>query len=60
VKKTISKTPLRLALKQTSSLLHSVEDGLGAVQKAHRGYFEPAVKTAISDSLELDEAMKHG
>lgn len=37
-----------------------VIDGLGAVKSAHREYFDPAIRSAFGDSLELDEAVKAG
>jgi hypothetical protein len=56
------KTPIRSALLQGSALVTSVEDGLGAVKRAHTTYFDEAVREEFGDSLDLDEAMQktHG
>jgi hypothetical protein len=54
------KTPVRRALRDDSSLLDSVQDGLGAVESAHRDYFAPSIRTAFADSLDLDKALKPG
>lgn len=51
-------TPVRAALESTSTLLPSVQDGLGAVKGAHRSHFAVDVRTAFDDSLDLDEALQ--
>jgi hypothetical protein len=60
VKKTAPKTPVRRALREGSALLSSVADGLGAVKKAHHGYFDEGVRRDFADSLDLDQAMRRG
>lgn len=55
-----AKTPVRFALLVNSSLRPSVVDGLGAIKAAHRNYFEVAIRRAFADSLDLDEALRHG
>ncbi len=53
-------TPVRAALKNGSTLLASVVDGLGAVKTTHRGYFDEAIRSTFGDSLDLDAAMVVG
>lgn len=53
-------TVLRGALKDDSELRQEVKDGMGAVQRSHRDYFDPAIRQTFTDSLELDEAVKAG
>jgi hypothetical protein len=60
VKGTSRKTPVRSALVETSELLPSVADGLGALSAAHRELFDREVRASFADSLDLDEAMKRG
>lgn len=55
-----TKTPTRRSLRPSSSLLPLVADGLGAVEAAHRDYFDPAIRNTFSDSLDLDKALKQG
>ncbi|MGC4060040.1 MAG: hypothetical protein QM749_03965 [Aquabacterium sp.] len=55
-----TKTPIRNALRNDSSLQKVIRDGLGAVEAGHRGYLSEEVKSGIADSLELDQAMKEG
>jgi hypothetical protein len=55
-----SQTPVRAALRLDSSLIPNVKDGLGAVMKAHRIYFEENVRSAFADSLDIDEGLKKG
>jgi hypothetical protein len=50
-------TPLRAALEPKSHLVPLVKDGIQAVEKGHRDYFEEAIRTDFGDSLEFDEAM---
>ncbi len=52
------KTPVRRALREGSALLSSVADGLGAVKRKHRDYFDDGVRREFADSLELDEAVR--
>ena len=60
MRKAEPKTPVRRALVKDSTLLPSVADGIGAVEAAHRIYFDIAIRTTFADSLELDEAVKQG
>lgn len=53
-------TPIRGALLDTSPLLERVEDGLGAVEKAHKPYFAEEVRTSFADSLDIDKALQKG
>lgn len=53
-------TPLRAALKETSSLLPRVVDRLGAVAKAHKALIHPEARGDFGDSLESDEAFLVG
>ena len=38
----------------------AIGDGPGAVEKSHRECFDPAIRTAFADSLDLDKALKPG
>jgi hypothetical protein len=60
VTKSAPKTPVRRALREGSALLSAVADGMGAVKKAHRDYFDPSVRPDFADSLDLDEAVRQG
>lgn len=60
MKKGAKQTPVRSALRNDSTLLHSVADGLGAVKTAHRGHFDAAIRQTFADSLDLDNAMQLG
>lgn len=53
-------TILRRTLRSNSSLQGSVCDGVGAVKNAHRAYFDPTIRTAFEDSLDLDAALRVG
>src|ERR1700722_6676258 len=53
-------TTIRAALKPESSLRPRVKDGLGAIIKAHRNYFDQATKSSFEDSLDIDEGLKKG
>ncbi len=53
-------TPIRNDLRVESALLSHVKDGLGAVDKAHRGYIAEEIRKAFSDSLEIDGNLKAG
>jgi hypothetical protein len=59
-KTTAPKTPVRRALHEHSALQRSVVDGLGAVKRVDRDYFDAKVRSDFADSLELDEAMRPG
>ncbi len=48
------------SLREESSLLVSVEDGLGALRNPHRDYLDDAIRGAFADSLDVDEALKAG
>jgi hypothetical protein len=60
MRKRVPVTPLRHALRDDSALRPLVIDGLGAVARAHRGYFDRAIRSAFADSLDLDKAMESG
>jgi len=60
VTKAATKTPLRAALLTQSSLRPLVVNGIGAVEAAHRDYFEPGIRSTFSDSIDLDAALKKG
>ena len=49
---------MRTALQTTSSLVPHVQDGLGALEKAHRALIAQDVGIQIGDSLNLDTAMQ--
>lgn len=53
-------TILRRTLRSDSDLQGSVCDGMGAVENAHRDYFDPTIRTAFEDSLDLDAALRVG
>lgn len=53
-----SSTPIRLALEPDSDLQGSVQEGLGAVERAHRRCLAVEVRPAFGDSLDLDAAME--
>lgn len=57
---TASTTPVRRALHERSSLLPCVADGLGAVNAAHRDYFDIAIRSEFADSLDVDKALERG
>jgi hypothetical protein len=60
LKKTARKTPVRAALREDSTLLPSVVNGLGALNNAHRDYFDHSIRNAFADSLDLDAAVRVG
>lgn len=53
-------TPIRKALRTESALLPQVANGLGAVADGHRGRITEAIRSAFSDSLEIDENLRPG
>lgn len=53
-------TPVRAALKEDSSLLPRVADGLGAVEKVHKALIEEGIRSHFDDSLESDEGLREG
>ncbi len=53
-------TPVRAILRPESLLHESVEDGLGALKRAHRELLDPAIRTEFDDSIDLDEATRVG
>ncbi len=57
-KKASTKSPIRVALIQDSSLQALVKDGLAAMKSSHRSYIDNSVRTSFADSIDLDEAMK--
>lgn len=58
--KQAAKTPLRRMLHEQSSLHASVREGMEAVSKSHRAYFDEPIRSTFADSLELDEALRAG
>lgn len=60
MKKGTKKTPVRSALRKDSTLLPLVADGLGAVKRTDRNYFDIAIRQTFVDSLDLDAAMQLG
>jgi hypothetical protein len=52
------KTPLRRALKVDSCLPAKVQDGIAAVEKAHRACFAEDIRGTFGDSLDLDAALQ--
>lgn len=60
MKKKSAGTSLRRALRDESSLLPKVVDGIGAVEAGHRNYFDEPVRRSFEDSLALDEALRAG
>lgn len=53
-------TPVRGVLRAESPLQAKVKDGLGAVETAHKKYFNEAVRTKFADSLDIDAGLKAG
>ena len=53
-------TPIRLSLKDTSPLQSRVNDGIGAIEKAHRKLLAENIRDSFADSLDLDKAMLKG
>jgi hypothetical protein len=51
-------TPLRAALRAASPLHAGVQDGVGALEKAHRDLIDEVAKAQLADSLDLDAALK--
>jgi len=47
-------------MRSESALQAHVRDGMGAVEAAHRDYFEQDIRPSFGDSLELDAAMLEG
>lgn len=58
--KSAGKTTLKRALQISSSLQPVVAEGMGAVERAHREYFEQDTRSTFGDSLDLDKAMLQG
>ena len=48
------------ALRASSTLVGHVQPGIGAVDRAHRGYIEEKVRKDFSDSLEIDRNLRDG
>lgn len=59
-KGTAATTPIRGALRRESRLLTLIEDGLGALKKAHRNHLSDSVRKDIEDSLDIDDALLEG
>jgi len=53
-------TPIRSSLRKTSTLRGEVEDGIGALDAAHRKHLDDGIRGDFVDSLDLDEAMREG
>jgi hypothetical protein len=53
-------TPIRAALQVRSSLHALVKDGLGAIKRTHRSYFDENVRSCFADSIDIDEAFRVG
>lgn len=60
MKKAARKTPVRQLLRTESTLLGNVQDGLSAVEGAHRSCFDSAIRPAFADSLDIDEGFRAG
>ena len=58
MKRKPKKTPIRSSLKGDSALHEKVEDGIGAVESAHRSYLAVDIRGSFADSLDLDKAMQ--
>lgn len=58
--KTKATTPIRGALRKDSSLQNLVQNGLSALESAHRKYFSTDIRAVFSDSLEIDENFRSG
>lgn len=57
---TTRKTPVRAALRDASPLRASVQEGMGAVERAHHVHFDTAIRSDFADSLDIDEGLKRG
>jgi len=53
-------TTLRKALEAASTLQELVEDGLQAVEKAHRGLIDAGIRAEFDDSIDIDTAFEEG
>lgn len=51
-------TPVRSSLKKSSFLHSRVEDGIGALENAHRNCLADDIRGSFADSLDLDKAME--
>lgn len=60
MKKRSKNTPVRSALRAESTLLPLVKNGMEALQKKDRAFFDTTIRLSFSDSLELDDAVKLG
>jgi hypothetical protein len=58
--KRTGQTTIRKAMKQTSPLQQRVENGLGAMKKAHKARIDSALQAKFDDSLDIDEAFREG
>lgn len=58
--KSATKSPVRRALKQDSTLQDSVLDGLAAVERSHMKYFNADIRAHFADSLEIDKSLRQG
>jgi hypothetical protein len=54
------KTPIRAALRTGSTLASHVHDGLRALRREHRAMLSRELHPEFVDSLDLDEALRHG
>lgn len=53
-----SRTPIRSALVNGSTLHGQILDSLGAVKNGHRDYIDQSVRNVFADSLDLDAALQ--
>lgn len=56
--RTPRETPIRSSLESGSSLRNGIEDGIRALQRAHRQYLATDIRESFADSLDLDKAMQ--
>jgi len=60
MKRKFKKTPIRSSLKKASPLQSKVNDGIGAIENAHRKCLAEDIRKSFADSLDLDKAMEKG
>lgn len=53
-------SPIRSALKEQSSLVPEVRDGLGALKKSDRAFIDGPLHACFKDSLDIDVALRRG
>lgn len=54
------RTTVRKAVKQTSTLQPLIENGLGAMKKAHKHLIDTTLHAEFDDSLDIDDAFREG